>query len=64
MIYNTLRQRFYGGRMNAAEVQHLGQQCNGKIAHAAVTVKSSITATVLEIKGLPDLFTYTFSDEE
>lgn len=50
--------------MSAAEVQHLGQQSNGKIAHAAVTIKSSITATVLEIKGLPDLFTYTFSDEE
>lgn len=46
--------------MNAAEVQHLGQQSNGKTAHAAVTVKSSITATLLEIKDLPDLFTYTF----
>ncbi|OXB64461.1 hypothetical protein ASZ78_000137, partial [Callipepla squamata] len=49
MIYNILRQRFYGGRMDAAEVQHLGLQSNGKIAHVAVMVKSSITATALEI---------------
>lgn len=56
MIYNILRQRFYGGRMSAAEVQHLGQQSKEKIAHAAVTIKSSITVTVLlEIRDLPEI---------
>lgn len=56
MIYNILRQRFYGDRMSAAEVQHLGQQSKEKIAHAAVTIKSSITVTVLlEIRDLPEI---------
>lgn len=42
--------------MSAAEVQHLGQQFKEKIAHAAVTIKSSIPVTVLlEIRELPEI---------
>lgn len=39
MICNILRQRFYGDRMSAAEVQHLGQQPKEKIAHVAVIIE-------------------------
>lgn len=35
---------------------HLGQQSKEKIAHAAVTIKNSITVTVLlEIRDLPEI---------
>lgn len=57
MIYNILRQWFYGDRMCAAEVQHLGQQSNEKRTCVAVIIKSYITVTVLlEIRHLPDSF--------
>ena len=57
VIYDILRQRFYGDRMSAAGVLYLGQQSNEKIARVAVVMKSYITVTVLlEIRDLPDSF--------
>lgn len=65
MICSILRQRFYGVRMGAAEVQYLEHQFKEKIAYVAVVIKCYITVTVLlQIRHLLDIFFFFFSDEK